>query len=836
MNYACKEMLGMHGQRIRKFGIVIVPRAALVALSLLFLISPQLAVRGATQVNPVQTTPHQDWPIYGGDANGDRYSPLTQINRENVNQLRIAWRVDVATEGGLQTNPLIVGRTMFVYTPSEEIMGLDAASGTKLWTFDPHVVATQPSRGFSFWTDGKQSILFAGVMDHLYALDPATGHPIASFGDGGSVDLRKNLGNEDFASNFAVLTTPGTIYKDMIIVGFRAPETHPAPHGDIRAYDVHTGKLRWSFHTIPHPGEPGYETWPKDAWKSAGAANNWPGMVMDQERGMVFAPTGSAVDDFYGADRVGNDLYANTLLALDANTGKLIWHFQGVRHDIWDRDFPSPPVLVTVKRDGKSIDAVAQTSKQGFVYLFERTTGKPLFPLEEKSYPPSTVPGEVASPIQSLPLVPAPFARQLLTGDMLTNRTPEAHAWAVEQFSKFRSEGQFIPFSVGKETIIFPGYDGGAEWGGPAVDPQKALLYVNANDVAWTGSLAENQSGGPGLTLYQSQCAVCHGTDRKGSPPQFPSLLGVSDRLSDTVIASTIHTGKGRMSAFPNIQGDNLQALIQYLHTEPGSEASTPVKPTSASTSGVARDPEGAHVYADHCAICHQDNLLGHSPTIPALVEVRSRLSDEQIMTIVRNGRGRMPPVSQLTEQEMAHLLQFLGAAGTDTVAPKPASAETSDKVEAQSTGANSGEALKYHFTGYKKFLDPDGYPAIAPPWGTLNAIDLNTGKYLWKIPFGQYPELAAKGMTQTGSENYGGPILTASGLLIIAATNYDRKIRAYNSDTGELLWEGDLPFAGNATPATYMVDGKQYIVIATSGARDKKGPHGAAYVAFTLP
>jgi len=408
-----------------------------------------------------------------------------------------------------------------------------------------------------------------------------------------------------------------------------------------------------------------------------------------------------------------------------------------VHHDIWDRDFPSPPVLVAVQRDGKSIDAVAQTSKQGFVYLFDRATGKPLFPIEEKSYPASTVPGEVASPTQSLPLVPAPFARQLLTADMLTNRTPEAHAWAVEQFSKLRSEGQFVPLSVGKETIVFPGYDGGAEWGGPAVDPHRAILYVNANDVAWTGSLAENQAGSPGFTLYQSQCSVCHGANRKGSPPQFPSLLGVSDRLSDTAIESTIHNGKGRMSAFPAIQGDSLHALIEYLHT---------------------------------------------------------------------------------------------GATAT------PASSERSDKVEAQPVSGNPGEALKYHFAGYTKFLDPEGYPAVAPPWGTLNAIDLNTGKYLWKIPFGQYPELAAKGMTQTGSENYGGPILTAGGLLIIGATNFDRKIRAYNSDTGELLWEGDLPFAGNATPATYMVDGKQYIVIATSGARDKKHPQGAAYVAFALP
>ena len=318
------------------------PARRLPALLTSYLTNPQLQRQRRNAEKILGPLAGQDWPIYGGDANGDRYSPLSQINRENVKQLRVAWRVDVGTEGGLQVNPLVIGRTMFVYTPSEQVLALDAATGKQLWTFDPGVKATQPSRGFSYWTDGKQSILFAGVMDHLYALDPATGKPIPSFGEGGSVDLRKDLGNEDFASNFAVLTTPGTIYKDMIIVGFRAPETHPAPHGDIRAYDVHTGKLRWSFHTIPHPGEPGYETWPKDAWKTAGSANNWAGMVVDQQRGIVFAPTGSAVDDFYGADRVGNDLYANTLLALDANTGKLIWHFQGVHHDIWDRDFPVP--------------------------------------------------------------------------------------------------------------------------------------------------------------------------------------------------------------------------------------------------------------------------------------------------------------------------------------------------------------------------------------------------------------------------------------------------------------------------------------------------------------
>ena len=364
MLYACKEMFGTLAHRIRRFGIIILPSAAIAALLITYLTNPQLHVKGAAQEEAAQASANQDWPIYGGDANGNRYSSLTQINRENVKQLRMAWRVDVGTEGGLQVNPLVIGRTIFIYSPTEEILALDAATGKKLWSFDSGVKATQPSRGFSYWTDGNARASSSPASWTISTRSiPRPESLIPSFGDGGSVDLRKDLGNEDFASNFAVLTTPGTIYKDMIIVGFRAPETHPAPHGDIRAYDVHTGKLRWSFHTIPHPGEPGYETWPKDAWKTAGAANNWAGMVVDQKRGIVFAPTGSAVDDFYGADRVGNDLYANTLLALDANTGKLIWHFQGVHHDIWDRDFPSPPVLVTVQRDGKSIDAVAQTSQ-----------------------------------------------------------------------------------------------------------------------------------------------------------------------------------------------------------------------------------------------------------------------------------------------------------------------------------------------------------------------------------------------------------------------------------------------------------------------------------------
>ncbi|MGA9565573.1 MAG: PQQ-binding-like beta-propeller repeat protein [Candidatus Korobacteraceae bacterium] len=695
------------------------------------------ATQAASAGQTADSAATMGWSAYNGGVNGDHYSPLTQITPANVAGLKQVWRVDVGTDGGLQANPLIVGRMLYGYGSTLQVFALDAVTGKQIWKFDSGIVAHLPSRGITYWTDGKDSRLFAFIMNFLYALDPATGKPIASFGEGGRLDMRKDL-DSDYTQNSVVLTTPGVLYKDNLIVGFRAPETNPAPHGDIRAYNVRTGKLVWSFHTIPHPGEPGYETWPEGAWETAGSANNWAGMSVDTKRGMVFVPTGSAVSDFYGFDRVGNDLYANCLLALDAATGKMVWYFQGVHHDIWDRDFPSPPALVTVMHDGKRVDAVAQTTKQGFVFVFDRVTGKPLFPIEERPFPASTVPGEVASKTQPIPLAPAPYARQLLTADMLTTRTPEAHQWAVEQFKSFRGGGLFVPFSVDIQTIIFPGFDGGAEWGGSAVDPLSGVIYINANDLAWTGGLTENkEEASPGAAIYQTQCAICHGDNRAGSPPAFPSLIDIDKRKTQTEIAEIIHNGRGRMTGFP-----------------------------------------------------------------------------------------------ALTPADTADLLRFLGS----PMEPVPSRAEAGNKHDLAGGAPSSSTNPKYVFTGYRKFLDPDGYPAVAPPWGTLNAIDLNTGKYLWKIPLGNYPELAAKGMGDTGTENYGGPILTAGGVLFIGATLFDHKLHAFDPKTGKLLWEGNLPYAGNATPSTYMIDGKQYVVIATSGSRNPKGPQGAAYVAFALP
>jgi quinoprotein glucose dehydrogenase len=377
----------------------------------------------------------------------------------------MAWSFDSQEVGGLQTSPIVVDGVLYGITPTQKIFALDAATGKLFWKFDSGVKGTQPDRGLAYWTDGKDKRILVGVMNFVYALDAVTGKPSPGFGDQGRIDLRENLGREPAAAQSVYLTSPGTVYRDVLIVGGRNPETLPAPPGDVRAFDVRTGKLRWAFHTIPHPGEAGYETWPKDAWKTSGAANNWAGMTLDSKCGILYVPTGSAAFDFYGADRLGDDLFADCLIALNAETGERIWHFQEVHHDIWDRDFPAAPVLLTVKRDGKSVDAVAQTSKQGFVYLFDRAKGTPLFPIESHPYPPSTVPGEVAASQQPLPTLPAPFARQLLTEDLLTKRKPEVHQWALEKFRKFRSAGQFLPFSVGADTVVFPGFDGGAEWG-----------------------------------------------------------------------------------------------------------------------------------------------------------------------------------------------------------------------------------------------------------------------------------------------------------------------------------------------------------------------------------
>ncbi|HET7086251.1 MAG TPA: PQQ-binding-like beta-propeller repeat protein [Rhizomicrobium sp.] len=665
----------------------------------------------------------KDWTLYGGEG-GRRFSSLTQITRANVAKLQQAWRFDMAEPGDPQTHPLAIDGVVYAYTPSLDTIALDGATGKLLWRFHSGVKAGWPQRGLAMWGKGNERRLFANADSYLYALDPKTGKPLPDFGQDGRIDLREGLDRDPQKINVA-LTAPGAIWRDMIIMDFRTSETAPAAPGDIRAFDVHSGKLRWVFHTIPHPGQPGYETWPPDYWKTGGGANAWPGMVVDEKRGIVFAPTGSAVSDFYGYDRIGDNLYANCLLALDANTGKLLWYFQGAHHDIADRDFPSPPVLLSVMHDGRRVDAVAQASKQGYLFLLDRVTGEPLFPVTEMPVPGSDVPGEKAAATQPAPSLPAPYARQRLSEALLTNRTPQAHQWALEQFRGSGNDGPFPHMRLGKQTFAFPGFDGGAEWGGQAADAKRGILYLNANDVAWTGGLVENHKGGSlGEGLYLDNCAGCHGADRKGSPPAAPSLA--DSKLTEAEMTELLWSGRGRMPNFRGLMAGDLKALLAYVH--------------------------------------------GGSDKTGLAARVRDASSDD-----------------------------------------RPA----------------------YRFTGYRKFLDPDGYPAIEPPWGTLSAIDLNTGTYIWRIPLGEYPSLADK---STGSENYGGPILTAGGVLFIGATLYDKKFRAFDPRDGKLLWETQLPYAGNATPITYSVGGRQYVLIQCDNARDKNSPQGAAYVAFALP
>ncbi len=701
----------------------------LVMLLCLTAVLTRHALLNSSEVNAQGSAPPASTTfLYGGGPAGARYSGLRQINRANVQQLAVAWTFDLADGAGdSQNQPVVVEGVLYGVTAKHKVVALEAATGKELWRFDSGLAGRGPNRGVSVWSNGQEKRIFAAVQSFVYALDAATGKPIQSFGQAGRIDLREGLERDPSQLSIA-LTTPGVVYQDLLIVGGRLSESLPAPPGDIRAYDVRTGKLRWSFHTIPRPGEFGYDTWPKEAWTYTGAANNWAGMAVDEKRGIVFVTTGSAADDFYGANRVGDNLFANTLLALKAETGQRLWHFQAVKHDIWDRDFPSPPTLVTVRHSGKLIDAVAQTTKSGHVYVFERATGKALFPIEYQKYPASTVPGEVTAETQPLPTRPAPFSRQRLTADLLTKRTPAAHQWALAQFRSLTSGGQFTPINVGQETIIFPGFDGGAEWGGSAFDAETGLLYVNANEMAWRMSLAENQSGNSGQQIYLRSCATCHGDDLAGAPPQMPTLVNLGAKFKAENLTVIIRQGAGRMPAFPNLQQTELAALVQFL-------------------------------------------LSGESK-------------------------------------------ELTNTAGNTANANQP----------------------KYRFTGYHRFLDPEGYPAIAPPWGTLNAINLNTGAYAWQIPLGEYPELAAQGMKDTGSENYGGPVVTAGGLVFIAATNFDKKFRAFDKWTGKLLWETTLPFSGNATPATYQVNERQFVVVHATGGKAKGGePRGDVLLAFAL-
>lgn len=691
------------------------PRAAVVAVALLLI---AVMYAGGRQTTPTATS--VDWPVNGGDNAHTHYTTLSQISPDNVQQLSVAWTYDTGDQfdgSEMQANPVIVDGVLYATTPKVNVVALNAATGKLLWRFDPNNGAPPTSRirhrGVTLAND---RVIF-NYRNRLYALDKRTGVPIRTFGDSGWVDLRAGLGRPVEGLSVSA-SSPGVVFDNLFIIGSSVPEALPSAPGDIRAYDIETGALRWSFHTIPHPGEYGYDTWPKDAWKVAGGANAWSGVTLDSARAMIFAATGSASFDFYGANRLGDNLFANSIVALNARTGERVWHFQGIKHDLWDRDFPAAPALVTVTHDGKRVDAVAQITKTGHVFVLNRDNGTSLFPIEQRAMPRASLEGDVTADSQAFPVLPPAFARQTLTEDELTDRTPEAHATALKIFHEYKTTHPFDPPNT-KGTIIFPGVDGGGEWGGPAFDPETGVLYVNSNEMAWLLKMVPRSD----RSVYGAFCATCHGNNRQG---------------------------------------------------------------TAAGTS---------------------------------LAEIDKRKTRSEISQVIRSGTGRMPAfATALDGATINDLVTFL-TTGNDIA----------------STADSNPYYLKYRSVGFDIFLDHEGYPGVKPPWGTLNAIDLNAGTIKWSIPFGEYPALAAQGLTNTGSDNYGGAIVTKNGLLIIAATTYDNKIRAFDKRTGKVLWSANLPAAGNATPSTYMVNGRQYIVIACGGGKNG-AKSGGTFVAFALP
>nr|WP_084407037.1 PQQ-binding-like beta-propeller repeat protein [Pedobacter panaciterrae] len=695
------------------------------------------------------TGKYKSWKVTGGSRENIKYANLRQIDTSNVSKLEVAWiyhseNNDKTRFGSIQCNPIIVNNVLYGVSPKLKLFAIDAATGKEKWNFDPadstenktwHRNSVNMNRGVAYWEEGSDKRIIYTVGPIAFAVNAITGKLVSSFGKDGGIDLRKGLGRDE-SKVFIAPTSPVMIFKNLFFLSGYVGEETP---GYIRAFDVKTGQQKWVFHTIPHPGEPGYETWEdKTAYKRMGSTNSWSGFSLDEKRGILFAGTGNPTNDFYGGDRLGKGLYANSVLAIDAVTGKLRWHFQTVHHDVWDMDISSPPILATIMHNGKKVDAVAQTTKTGLIFVFERATGKPLFPIVERKVPTNTpIAGEKLWPTQPFPVLPKPFARQILTeNDLNTLVSDSSYQDIKRRFKTYRSQGIYTP-PTKEGTIIFPGYDGGGEWGGPAFDPESSILYVNANEMAWVLNLIENEAPKAavrtnleaGAALYNKHCMVCHGPERLGAG-DYPSIVGVGKKYNLNQFTELLSTGRRMMPGFNHLTKEEKTAIGSFILDLKSEQEKTYTGPSEAITAKKAKPSFGS--------------------------------------------------------------------------------------------------------TGYNKFLTKEGYPAISPPWGTLNAIDLKTGKYVWKIPFGEFEELKKKGIPTTGRENYGGPVVTSGGLIFIGATA-DGKFRAINKKNGKILFETDLPASGVATPAVYQVDGKQFVVIACGGSK-WGGKSSDAYVAFALP
>jgi len=666
--------------------------------------------------------PYTTWSDYGGSPDSMQYSALTQVNRGNVNQLEQAWFYQVRGEADrLPFSPLIVDDVMYVAGTKSVVVALNAETGKEIWTSSE----AANERGIAYWENADRSDrrLILNTRGGLREIDARTGNLIQTFGDDGFVDMRtgspRRLGGPSL--------TPPRIFENLAIVGSNVGEGFGSPPGDIRAYNILTGKLEWTFHTIPRPGEYGYDTWPPDAWQYAGGANNWGEMTIDARNGIVFVPTGSPTADLYGADRIGNDLFGNCLLAIDARTGKRLWHFQVVHHDLWDYDLTAAPKLLTVKHDGRNVDVVAQAGKTGFLYVFERTTGKPLWPIEERPVPKSEVPGEVSSPTQPFPTKPPPFARQTFRAeDVNPYMSPEEQEKLKQAVREAASEGVFTPSSAKRYHIEFPGAWGGANWGSTAADPSTGMVFVRSLEM-----------------------------------PSYRKMSQVDTSTS------------------------------------------------AAPMSGDPQVPKGFGVYAQVCTACHG----------PGATPMRSpaALGSTEFRELLRHGRDQMPafPEQMLSDESVDALEAFL----TSLPLAEDQIEDTPTVRLPQNPARYSGPPVRYSGSFSAGWYTSNGSPAVGPPWTQLVAYDLNDGTIKWKVADGNSPGLAEKGVLGTGTVRpRNGPVVTAGGL-VFSANSQDRTLRAFDKNTGKVIWEKELDANPEGIPAIYEVNGREYIAFAAGAS-----------------
>jgi quinoprotein glucose dehydrogenase len=726
------------------------------------------------------------WMDYLGGADSSHYSALKKIDAGNVNQLEVAWTYSTGDDPTYRFSPLVVGNAAIFLAKQGSLVAVDASTGKELWVhrFDsqggntPAFSGLAGQRGANYWQnkDGSGGRLFVPSGGFLEAIDVRNGELVDSFADHGRLDLRTGL---DRTTRPLASRTPGRVFQNIIILGSATGEGYLAPPGDIRAFDTITGKLLWVFHTIPRPGELGYDTWPKDAYKYMGGVDVWGEFTVDENRGIVYLGLASAKYELYGGDRPGNNLFAECALALDAQTGREVWHFQTVHHDLWDYDLNAAPQLVTVKHDGKMVDAVAFASKNSFLYVFDRVTGKPLWPIVERPVPPSTVPGEVASKTQPFPTVVPPFGRQgwkpeyLYTGFMQPSEIP---LWK-QRLAKAKF-GVFMPPSVGVDTVNLPSVNGGALFFGTAADPTHGTVYVVSRDM-----------------------------------PSLVKLLPAGE--------STIANYGFSVPSQPQ-----------------NATRSTGTLPTS--------EEMGRALYDQNCQVCHGPLLKGGRG--PALDKVFSRLGENLTRSTIKDGRpsAGMPAYSSMPDKSMDYLIGFLRR--PELAPPGSATPAAMQAMARPREEPSYPEGVDEPPSRYKTGYGDEPY-IIAPPWTTITAYDLNTGTIKWQKPYGGLPQAPKEDQKMGNTYPKSGPVITASGLIMFAGN--DSKLYALDSTTGKLIFNKDLPNGSQGVPAVYEVNGREFILVAVSGAPGESAyPQGAymppggksnptnwkGYMAFTLP